>query len=92
MVWCTAGIGLSAVMAKLYGRCCFLMERNHFLYDFAVGLQPANPLLADVAMPLSPAIGPTLGASFVVAWASGLPCKGLAVMLWAYGSIQRQTH
>ena len=30
-------------------------------------LRPANPLLAAVAMPLSPAIGPTLGASFVVA-------------------------
>ena len=53
-------------MAKSYGHCCFLMERNHFLYDFAVGLRPANSLLAAIAMPLSPAIGPTLGTSFVV--------------------------
>ena len=30
------------------------------------GLWLADPLLAAVAMPLSPAIGPTLGASFVV--------------------------
>ena len=67
MVWHTAGIGLSAIVAKLYGHCCFLAERNHFLYNFTVGLQLANLLLADVAMPLSPAIGPTLGASFVVA-------------------------
>ena len=66
MVRHTAGIGLLAVVAKSYGCCCFLPERNHFLYDFVVGLQPAGPLLAAVAMPLSPAIDPTLGASFVV--------------------------
>ena len=37
------------------------------MYDFAVSLWLADSLLADVAMPLSPAIGPTLGTSFVVA-------------------------
>ena len=76
MVWQTAGISLSSVLAKLYGCCCFLMERNHFLYDFAVGLWPADPLLADVAMPLSPAIGPTLGASFHCCRLQASPAKG----------------
>ena len=72
MVWCT--VDLSSYILQWYGRllesayhlywqsrmahCCFLVERNHFLYD---------SLLADVAMPLSPAIGPKLGASFVAA-------------------------
>ena len=34
------------------------------MYNFAVGHQPANLLLADV-VPLPPTIGPTLGASFL---------------------------
>ena len=91
MVLHTAGIGLSAVVAKSYGCCCFLMERSHLFYDFVVGLQPADPLHADVAMPLSPAIGPHW-VPVLLLRASGLPCKGLAVVLWAYGGIQRQTH
>ena len=37
------------------------------MYDFAVGLWLADPLLTDGAESLSPAIGPTLGANFVVA-------------------------
>ena len=41
------------------------MKRNHFLYDFVVGCQLADLLLADVVL-LPPAIGPTLGASFVL--------------------------
>ena len=76
MVWQTAGIGLSSIWAKSYGCCCFLMERNHFLYDFVVSLQPADPLHADVAMPLSPAIGPTLGTSFCCHGLQALPAKG----------------
>ena len=36
------------------------------MYDFAVGWWPADPLLIDGAGSLSPAIGPTLGANFVV--------------------------
>ena len=76
MVQQTAGIGLLSVLAKLYGHCCFLMKRNHFLYDFWVSLWPANPLLADVAMPLSPAIGPTLGTSFCCHRLQASPMKG----------------
>ena len=76
MVQWTAGIGLSSILAKLYSHCCFLMERNHFLYNFAVGLRPADPLLADVTMPLSPAIGPTLGASFCCCRLQASAAKG----------------
>ena len=66
MVWHTAGIGLSTIMAKLYGCCCFLVERNHFMYDFAVSQWLADLLLTDGAESLSPAIGPTFSANFVV--------------------------
>ena len=43
-----------------------LAKRNHFLYDFAVDCQLADLLLTDEVVLLPPAIGPTLGASFVL--------------------------
>ena len=45
----------------------FSPKGNHFSYDFVVGRWLADPLLTDGAESLSPAIGPTLGANFVVA-------------------------
>ena len=87
MVWCTAGVSLSATLQKSYSRCCSFAKRNHFLYDFVVAHLLADLLLTDDVALLPPAIGPTLGASFVVAGFM-LPL----FMHWAYGSGQRQKH
>ena len=66
MVQHTAGVGLSAALQKLYICCCSFVKRNHFSYDFVVGHQPADLLVTDDVVCLPPAIGPTLGANFVV--------------------------
>ena len=63
----------------------------HFLYDFVVGHQPANLLLTDV-VPLPPAIGPTLGTSFVVMGFMPPLAEGWLLVHWAYSSVQRQKH
>ena len=58
------------------------VKRNHFSYNFLVSHQPANLLLTDDVVLLPPAIGPTLGASFVLwalchpLWRGGFSCTG----------------
>ena len=75
MVQCTAGVSLLATLQKLYICCCSFVKRNHFSYDFAVSRWPANLLLTD-EVSLPPAIGPTLGANFVVAGFRPSPLEG----------------
>ena len=57
-------------------------KRTHFSYNFAVGHWPADLLLTDNVVLLPPAIGPALGANFVL-WAlchplqrGGFSCTG----------------
>ena len=75
MVQHTGGIGLSAALQKSYVHCCSFTKRNHFSYDFVVSHWPADLLLTDdVSLP--PAIGPTLGANFVVTGFRPSPLEG----------------
>ena len=90
MVQHIAGVGLSATLLKSYIRCCSFTKRNHFSYNFAVSRRQANLLLTDDVVCLPPAIGPTLGANFVVAGFKPSPLEGQPLMHWAYGSGQRQ--
>ena len=79
-------------LVKVIWSLLFFFKRNHFSYDFAVGHWPANLLLTDDVVLLPPAIGPTLGASFVVTGFMPPLAEGWLLMHWAYGSVQRQKH
>ena len=76
MVQHTAGVGLLAALQKSYICCCSFAKRNHFSYNFAVSHQPADLLLTVDVVCLPPAIGPTLGANFVVAGFRPSPSEG----------------
>ena len=59
-------VGLLATQAKLYIRWCYFVEINRFLYDFVVGHQVANLLLADVDCVSATSHRPHIGHQFSV--------------------------
>ena len=92
MVQCTAGLGCWPPCKSCMVAAVFFTKRNHFSYDFAVSRWPADLLLTDEVVLLPPAIGPTLGASFVLWALCHHLAEGWLLMHWAYGGGQRQKH
>ena len=87
MVQCTLlGLACWLPCESHMATAVILAKRNHVSYDFAVGHWSADLLLTDDVVLLPPAIGPTLGTSFVL-WAlchplqrDGFSCTGPTVV------------
>ena len=80
MVWCTAGVSLSATVWKLYVCWCYFTKRSHFLYELCSQPLASWPAACCCCASGFPATNhrPHIGCQFSVVGFTATPCGGVA--------------